>query len=647
MRKRVTQHQLEDISRAKFALTLPRTWVMRDKDKDYGIDAEVEIFDGSGASTGFVFLVQLKATESNTRSSSRGVDIAVEAIRYYKQLELPVLIVRYIASEDCFYYKWEYQVDLYYAKNNAKTVRVNFSDADRWGDGTADRINNQLIRFRSVQTVVSLPVSVSLSIAGGSFQGAFRGSLTSEFILELKNLSHLAVYEANTEKALLNVSIQDDEFVVSLSTVAGCTFHHPSLLEGQSAAEGVVDYFLLGFAAALVQLGQIELAARVFLEPRVLKIFLRWEEMFKRYIPILMRTTRQSDLLDAVSSALDHPDSSNTLEIVTLGATLASSSLGGKGEEKLELLLKSILEKYTRAKDEVMIGMAHYNLGNHYRSRGLLREAVSRYLLARRYFPGYLNQPYFFRELAGVLFELGRYRFSYRLYERALKMEEDVEILPLLADALMFSGCYARSLAVFEQYLGACKNDVASEWVLKAWFLQEALKNTKIEQQERHLMEANKLVDVSIAADASAFEARLFEAIQTDLLCGLAWYNLGIMRSEQNRHQEAVFAFTACGLSQPWDVQGWVNATISCLRNSEMDIFFIHLINTAYHFNGDEFSRMLHQRLEASLGGRVLENLSRLLDEMMPRSRREGLRPALRFLHEDGVMRDVFSERDA
>jgi hypothetical protein len=45
MPKRPKQHQLEDLSRAKFQLCLPEEWVIRDKDKDYGIDCEVELFD--------------------------------------------------------------------------------------------------------------------------------------------------------------------------------------------------------------------------------------------------------------------------------------------------------------------------------------------------------------------------------------------------------------------------------------------------------------------------------------------------------------------------------------------------------------------------------------------------------------------------
>ena len=47
MPKRVYQHEIEDSSRAKFQLALPRKWVFRDKAKDYGIDGEVELFDNN------------------------------------------------------------------------------------------------------------------------------------------------------------------------------------------------------------------------------------------------------------------------------------------------------------------------------------------------------------------------------------------------------------------------------------------------------------------------------------------------------------------------------------------------------------------------------------------------------------------------
>ena len=131
MPNRVKQHQLEDIS-IRLNLSLPREWVLRNKDKDYGIDAEVEIFDVKGAATGLVFLVQIKATETSEMGAARKVDLSIERIKYYKQLKLPVLIVRYSDKEDKFYCKWVYDIDLYYAEKEAKTIRIIFDEKDFW-----------------------------------------------------------------------------------------------------------------------------------------------------------------------------------------------------------------------------------------------------------------------------------------------------------------------------------------------------------------------------------------------------------------------------------------------------------------------------------------------------------------------------------
>ena len=69
MPKRPRQHELEDLSRTAFR-ALVQPWVFRDKNPDYGIDAEVEIFDISRKATGDLFLVQLKAIEHLSSRSS-------------------------------------------------------------------------------------------------------------------------------------------------------------------------------------------------------------------------------------------------------------------------------------------------------------------------------------------------------------------------------------------------------------------------------------------------------------------------------------------------------------------------------------------------------------------------------------------------
>ena len=123
MTKRIKQHQLEDLSRNKFGLAIPRKWVFRDKDKDYGIDGEVEIFNSKERATGLVFLVQLKATASKQQRTIKGIDLSLETIRYYKRLDLPVLVARYSEVKDKFYVKWATQIDPFYAKDGAKTMR--------------------------------------------------------------------------------------------------------------------------------------------------------------------------------------------------------------------------------------------------------------------------------------------------------------------------------------------------------------------------------------------------------------------------------------------------------------------------------------------------------------------------------------------
>ena len=62
--KRPRSHVLETESRQSFESAIPSEWVYRRKEDDYGIDGEVELFDDSGKTTGLLFYVQLKATDS-------------------------------------------------------------------------------------------------------------------------------------------------------------------------------------------------------------------------------------------------------------------------------------------------------------------------------------------------------------------------------------------------------------------------------------------------------------------------------------------------------------------------------------------------------------------------------------------------------
>lgn len=647
MTKRVKQHQLEDISRAKYQLAIPRNWVMRDKDKDYGIDVEVEIFDENGNATGLVYWVQLKATESSKPKSTRKVDLGVNAVKYYEQLEIPVLIVRYSETEDRFYCKWDHEVDLYYAKKNAKTIRVTFSDADVWDADSAAHTVSYLKRLRAIRSgAITLPVSVSLNVVGDSVKGVSRGILSSEFRLALKNYPHLAVYESNSENSTLRIIVKADELVVSLSAVTGCTFHDIAKQEDASLAETIAAYSLLGFAVAMAQLGQLEVAARVFLDKKLIDRFLQREVLFKKYIPILIRTSRYDELVDSVCEVIGSNMSDNVLESITVASAIFNSNSDDAARNcKFQQLLEKCLDKSIRIGEKSMIGMAHYNLANHYRCRGSAKQAVLHYLKARKYFPKYLKQIYFYRELGGALFELGKYRFSSRAYKRALEMGAPSDVKALYADALMFGGFYKIALETFNEYIHST-DVVRSEWLLKALFLESVVRNTGIDIQERRVKQALGEVDIAKANDPVAFESGLNASIMADMLCGLAWFNMGLLRGRQKRHSAAAFSFIACGLVQTWDIEAWVNATLSCLIQGQVDALFLQVIDAAYRFNGDEYSTMLHQKLSDSFSDPYLEAITNLLDAAMPIDSKSESKPALRFFHGDGIMRDVFTGKN-
>ena len=114
MPTRSQSHQLEDRSRNAFRAALPKPWVFRDKQVDYGIDGELEIFDEQGRSTGLQALVQLKATAKATEP--RPIKYKIEWIKYYRSLDIPVLLVLWVENTNELFWQWVTQVDLFYKK---------------------------------------------------------------------------------------------------------------------------------------------------------------------------------------------------------------------------------------------------------------------------------------------------------------------------------------------------------------------------------------------------------------------------------------------------------------------------------------------------------------------------------------------------
>ena len=643
MTKRVKQHQLEDLSRAKYSLVIPINWVFRDKYKDYGIDAEIEIFDDKDKATGLVYWVQLKATESKVEATAKKVDLSIESIKYYKKLDIPVLIARYSKNHDCFYFKWAHEIDLYYAKENAKTFRVKFSEEDKWSEKSPEEVKSYLEKIKIIKEgKFQLPIPLCINVKDNVVNEIPRAVLISSLRMSFCKFPDFVVLKSTPKDSLVLITIAGDALVTSLSSIVECTFHGIEKNKQDNFGESIVVISLLGFAITLSQIGQFETMARILFDKKVKKEFFQNKKILYRLLPLVLQTSYFDEALDAVIDSISGEDD-NMLEVITNSALLFKANPDDEKKiYKIEAFLNRCLEKYLEKNEKNQIGICYYNLGNHYRSRRLNKKAIHHYLQARKYEEKYLNQPYYYQELASVLFGYGKYFYSALMYEKALREGAPESIKPLYADALMFSGDYQSALDVFSDYLSSGEVE-HSEWHLKKIFLEELIDELSIKKQTRQKKEALNLIDITKSDDKN-FEKLLETAIIKDSLCGPAWFNLGVVQHKKGKLEEATFSFTACGLLQTGNIAAWLNAASCCLSQKNTITFLPLIIEAGHFFNGDQFLSELYTAFSEKTDPVILDKLSNAIEKILP-AKHANERPAIRLLGEDGIFRNILEEK--
>jgi hypothetical protein len=365
MPKRVRQHQLEDVSRSKFSLAIPRHWVCRDKNKDYGIDVEIEIFDNNGSATGLVFWVQLKATESNDASVIKNINLRIESIQYYKSLEIPVLIVRYSEKLNRFYYRWAHEIDLFYAKKNAKSIRISFCKEDTWNKNSHIKIEEYLDKIRAIKKGgINLPISVYIDAKDKNVNGIPKGVFISSCRIAFREYPEFAVLQNVSAGTLLIATLSGDELKINLSSISGCTFHSIKNRKDEGLAEGIVADILIGAAIALTHIGQSEVAAGIVLDKRLKSRFIEKRDVLQDLIPYLVRTKYFGAVIDTIVDVINSEKDNKIIEFITLSSINNENIL--RDEEKaikVEEFLKKSLDKYIALGRNSNIGASYYNLG--------------------------------------------------------------------------------------------------------------------------------------------------------------------------------------------------------------------------------------------------------------------------------------------
>jgi hypothetical protein len=413
MPTRIDQHEIEDISRARFKLALPRRWVFRNKDNDYGIDGEVELFDDSKKAQGLVFWAQLKATESQEESTIMNVDLKIDRLRYYQSLNIPVLLVRYSDFDQSIFIKWISNVDLFFAKENAKTFRIKLAENDRWNDSSAKEIERRLTDIRKLESgLFRFPIPLSLDIREEQINGFTKGILVSQIRKHLQNYSDFVSYSKTESESVIVVRLDHEELKINLCDVWGCFFHSIDLRSKENFSDGIAKDIILGIAISMIQLGQVEYCGRMIFGNNLESRLLEQKELLKYCLTPLFQSSYFEKILDLVSLILDNTESIELDLITRVNLLFGSESKNDSKNKAIEKFLLNRLQRSIQTQDDTQIGISHYNLGNHYRGKSANLKAINHYLSAKRFTSIYLKQPYFFSELAGVLFLSERYEIA-------------------------------------------------------------------------------------------------------------------------------------------------------------------------------------------------------------------------------------------
>ena len=468
-----------------------------------------------------------------------------------------------------------------------------------------------------------------------------RGAFLASYREQLSCYSRLVVDNPDKDNCLVIITIDKDALIVSLSSLIRDTFHGIPNVSNDDLIEKIIIYIIMGIAASLIKIGQNELAAKILLDNKIKKHFFAFDELVMQTLPNLMHSSKYDEIIDTVCNVMMTSDNNFLENIATMSALVSLDSRDPSRYDKFAELLNKILEKSISLGEKSLIGISHYNLGNNYRYVGLNRKSIYHYLEAKKYEPNYLKQIYYFKELAGVFFRCGKYNIASRLYKKALDMGAEEYVKPLYADALMFDGKYQQAVAIFSEYLKINETS-RPEWPLKLICLRNLIKITDNPSQIRYSNKALKLMD-NVAVNSSLFMEKVEEALRLDNLCGLAWFNRGISESQSGKSSEAAYSFALCGLVQTWDIEAWVNATLSCFIK-DMDVQLLTLIiQTAYYYNSENYLLSLHKELGKRIHGENLKTSINMIEEILPKSIRGKDEPKLRLMCNDGFFRDILT----
>lgn len=612
MPQRPREHVLETENEHAFRGAVPAEWVVRPINPDYGIDLNVEIFEG-GASTAMSFGVQLKATDrENLRKALRDVRFPREVAEYYWQQPVPILIVRYHAPSGQLYARWWHAYNPLVAARPdedaaggsalSKTLGFVFTERDCWTAKTPDELVEGVRSFNRFHSPhLPLPVTFRVSGSDGADPAKVRRELTALRSLMGPLAGFVAVVDGTPGPDTPSIVIERQSATVALADVASITLDLSG--EAVTPAQAAADLGC-GIAMVLNTVGQPNLAAQVAAicvpgSTVICGMHVAWT-----LAGAFFRSGRIHDVLGVIEQLHAREDEDARLAAFVLqSAVLArGGSLTPEQQARAVEVATSTFEIARRGEDHQFAAICAYNLGRARADLGDWSGAVAAFGQAVELDANYGSDMYFVLDYAVSLFESGRSNEAIVLAKMAVDAEPSGKAQVLLADALMSSGRYAEAERALSTYLaGSSAGPADAAWRLRRRVLTE-LRSLVGDEQHRQPDEAEALAQgippFDENLDAEQARGDVTHALQLDAMCGEAHHYRTLLSAKEGEAgqldlSDAIGPAICAAVLSPSEVVCWVMAVGIAIEYGEHANTISDLMHCGIFKTGDEFVNAL------------------------------------------------------
>jgi tetratricopeptide (TPR) repeat protein len=621
--KRHRNHQLETESVRALQSKLPSTWVYRTPTDDYGIDGEIEIFDDGGIATGKKFLLQLKATDESDLEKALKLRLPVEKANYFDSLNLPVLVVRYLAQEKNIYVRWFHSFDPYWESITENSLAFNFSESNIWHEGRERSLEAELNEYLNFTgNKYPFPISLPIFFTSDFPMAKEAAKLAAEVITisdrygDLIDLRFAPIPEDLPPSYII---FDSEKLHIVFANRTGSCLHFKDGL-GEKLRGNISNDIFVAIGLGLFFRG-FQVEAGRLLSDNIKASTLKHDiKVITAVISGLIQARQHQQALELMKDLFSEEDGIDAAQVALISIIRCFGSIKAPDKNLLSESLSQISSSLQERGINKIAAVIEYNHANFLRaSNDKLKDALKHYNIASKLFHEYKERSYWLSEVAGCLFLLKRYRYASKYYKSSIDTEFSLHALGLYADTLMYSRQFKQSLDEFHRYFEEDNTDnFNAEWHLKSTCLHAIVETIGVEEQLHYDGEYD--IESLIEGDEDSFIVHLKEK---DALCGEVWFHLAISLTNEERYSDAVICFLMSAFCEHSEMDAWANA-LSCSFKTENKGMSATVMKCAFDKFGQEFilffseTRPLSEDADPVEAQLKLVEMMQLLNETKP-----------------------------